>query len=87
MKKILALFFGLLIFAACGTNDSTDSASQRVTYEPTGTTSLATEVPDESGQAAEPDETEGTTIAWIAGRLAFDVHAMMRGRDIRPWWR
>ena len=58
MKKILFLFFGLLMFAACGTNDSTDSATQQATFEPTATSSLATEVPDESGQTAEPDETE-----------------------------
>ncbi|MEC9114454.1 MAG: ABC transporter substrate-binding protein [Actinomycetota bacterium] len=58
MKKILFLFFGLLVFAACGTDDPKDSATQQATFEPTATSSLATEVPDESDQTDEPDETE-----------------------------
>ena len=42
MKKYVFLVFGLLMFAACGSDNAADSANQQVTFEPTATSSLAT---------------------------------------------
>ena len=53
MKKFLFLLFGVLMFAACGGEDVTDSATQQVTYEPTATSAPATEMPQEAEEAAE----------------------------------
>ena len=53
MKKFLLLLFGVLMFAACGGEDVTDSATQQVTYEPTATSAPATEMPQEAEEAAE----------------------------------
>ena len=52
MKKFLFLLFGVLMFAACGGEDVTDSATQQVTYEPTATSAPATEMPQEAEEAA-----------------------------------
>ena len=41
------------MFAACGGEDVTDSATQQVTYEPTATSAPATEMPQEAEEAAE----------------------------------
>ena len=55
MKKFLFLLFGVLMFAACGGENATDSATQQVTYEPTATSAPApaTEMPQEAEEAAE----------------------------------
>ena len=56
MKKFLFLVFGLLIFAACGSDNVADSANDKITDEPTATSSLATEIPEEAADSAEADE-------------------------------
>ena len=41
------------MFAACGGDDATDSATQQVTYEPTATSAPVTEMPQEAQETAE----------------------------------
>ena len=65
MKKFLFLLFGVLMFAACGGEDVTDSATQQVTYEPTATSAPATEMPQEAEEAAE-NETDTQTDEAVA---------------------
>ena len=56
VKKFLFLVFGLLIFVSCGSDDVADSANEQITYEPTATSSLATEIPEEAEESAEAEE-------------------------------
>ena len=65
MKKFLFLLFGVLMFAACGGEDVTDSATQQVTYEPTATSAPATEMPQEAEEAAE-NEADAQTDEAVA---------------------
>jgi len=58
MKKYVFLIFGLLMFAACGSDNAADSANQQVTYEPTATSSLATTMPEEAAEGEAPAETD-----------------------------
>jgi len=53
VKKFVFLLFGVLMFAACGGDDATDSATQQVTYEPTATSAPVTEMPQEAQETAE----------------------------------
>ena len=55
MRKFLFLVFGLLIFVSCGSDNVADSANEQITYEPTATSSLATEIPEEAEESAESD--------------------------------
>ena len=53
MKKYLFLVLGLLMLAACGSDNATDSTNQQVTYEPAATSAPATEVPQEAEEVIE----------------------------------
>ncbi len=53
------------MFAACGGEDVTDSATQQVTYEPTATSAPATEMPQEAEEAAE-NEADAQTDEAVA---------------------
>ena len=53
MKKYLFLVLGLLMLAACGSDNATDSTNQQVTDEPAATSAPATEVPQEAEEVIE----------------------------------
>ena len=63
MKKFVFLVFGVLMFAACGGEDATDSATQQVTYEPTATSAPVTEMPQEAQETAE-NCSDGRWCSW-----------------------
>ena len=65
MKKFVFLLFGVLMFAACGGDDATDSATQQVTYEPTATSAPVTEMPQEAQETAENEADAQTDEAVV----------------------
>ena len=53
------------MFAACGGEDATDSATQQVTYEPTATSAPVTETPQEAQETAENEADAQTDEAVV----------------------
>ncbi len=56
MKKVMSIFFSLLLLAACGDSGSTTLNTDAVTSEPAAESAVATEMPAQSQETTEPSD-------------------------------
>jgi len=58
MKKVISIFFGLLLLAACGDSGPPTVNAETVAYEPGAESAVATEMPAQSQETTEPSDVE-----------------------------